>query len=296
MCPLDCLHDLARLRHLPSIYDASVVGLSVLYGVSSRILTYRQSHITMHARGVISMRESTTMEDSQHRWLQRVLETLNQTYKLQQRQGSSAPASILFMLELLSLHFHTSIDQIELLAGREGYEEAQAVYQVTQRWVETREARQSVWHAGQVLRQIRAIPREYITDFHAVGVYHVSLCLWAYVVLLARRSKSGHIDLLGPVTAGRSIRDHPDDKDIVLDAEETIDTQRWIAVGYGRPVLSDPVHGGQTLQSAEALMQICVGILKGKYPGRAVLPPATEILCNFMCALGAPTSDVSKKA
>ena len=46
---------------------------------------------------------------------------------------------------------------MELLAGREGFEEAQAGYRILNRWAKSREARRALWQAGQLLKLVRVM-------------------------------------------------------------------------------------------------------------------------------------------
>lgn len=281
---VDCLADLPLLQNLPATYDMSIARLSVLHGISSLIRTHYQSHLIAHSRG-FPPREAILVEDSQHRWLVRAFESLNHQFRLP-HFDRTPPFTMLLLVELLSLHFCASIDQMELLAGKEGFDEAQAAYSTLQLWVESREARQALWHSGQILKVIRDLPVEAITDFHCVAAYHVSLCLWAYGSISAKRMSNTYSDM-GDMGSSLS-----PDQDVVLDEDETLKTQRWIASNCGRPVFSNPQDGEVTrcgtpllLHATGDLLEMCVRTIRLKYPSRAVLPPATENLCNLMHAL-----------
>jgi hypothetical protein len=63
------------------------------------------------------------------------------------------------ILNVLLMNLHVSIDDLQLFAGREGEEQAKKIYPTLQQWVEGRDARQTLWHAGQVLREAMLFPR-----------------------------------------------------------------------------------------------------------------------------------------
>lgn len=226
------------------------------------------------------IRESSFADDGQYRWLLRVFENFHQTLKLYET-NTVPQLTILLVLDLLSLHLHASIDHMELLAGKEGIEEAQVSYTILKRWVESREARQSIWHAAQILKWIGALPSEVITDFHSVMVYHVSLCLWTYGTIMDKKGNDVS-EIFGSEA-----------QQVILNADENLASQRWIAFNKGYPVLSrftkgtdsQPAHN-LSLFSTRELMQESMQLIRNKYPARDVLPPATENICRVMDALG----------
>lgn len=238
--------------------------------------------------GRAAIRESAFTDDSLYLWPLRVLENLHQTFRLNE-SGEKQVLTILLVLDLLSLHLYASVDHMELLAGKEGFEEAQTSYTTLQQWVESREARPSLWHAGQLLKLSRALLSETVTDFHCVIIYHVSLCLWTYGTIMNQKYDRG-------LSSAQSGLSPPRMQDVLLDGEETFEIQSWIAFNRGRPVVSNPMRDRASdlqpvlsLQSTEALMEGIIQIVKSKYPGGNVLPPVTENLCCLMHALGTTT-------
>ncbi|KAI1498590.1 hypothetical protein F5X99DRAFT_420471 [Biscogniauxia marginata] len=285
---LDCLADLSYLGRLPAYYDTNIAKLSVLYGILTVVRNYREVHnITesLSANGVLA-RESVLMDDSQHRWLLRVFESLKQIFRVY-HPSAKLPASILLIIELLQIHFYSSIEQMELLAGKEGFEEAQMAYSALQRWVGTREARQCIWHTGQLLKIAQTITSDTTTDFSSVAVYHVSLCLWTYGTITNKISS-------GDVLSQPADLPPPETEDVLLDGEETVATQRWIAFGCGRPVLTNfgqqRSPAGQesrlSLMATEPLMHVCIETIRHKYLSGTAIPPTSESLCHLIRALG----------
>ncbi|KAJ4297140.1 hypothetical protein N0V88_004058 [Collariella sp. IMI 366227] len=87
------------------------------------------------------------------------------------------------LLHLLLLNLHVSLQDLQLLSGKEGEDQARRVYPSLQRWVGSADARQALWHAGQILRWGRLFPRGHLKDFWAVAVHHAALCMWTYGVV-----------------------------------------------------------------------------------------------------------------
>jgi hypothetical protein len=93
------------------------------------------------------------------------------------------------ILNLLLMNLHVSINDLQLFAGKEGEEQVKKIYPTLQQWVEGRDARQALWHVGQVLREARLFPRNHLKDFYAVAVHCACLTLWAYGVVMGAKSR-----------------------------------------------------------------------------------------------------------
>ncbi|KAI5920397.1 hypothetical protein F4810DRAFT_702972 [Camillea tinctor] len=287
---IDCLADLSHLGRLPCYYDMNLARVSVLYGILAIVRNYREGRIiteTSVPNGVLS-RESVLMDDSQHRWLLRVFENTKQILRVY-HPSAKLPPAVLLMIELLQIHFYGSIEQMELLAGKEGFEEAKMAYASLQRWVGTRDARQCIWHAAQLLKIAQSISSDTTTDFSSNAVYHVSLCLWTYGTIANKISPGGDA-LAQSIDPALTEND-----DVLLDGEETVATQRWIAFGCGRPVLTNfghqqPISASQgpriPLRATEALMSMCIETIRRKYPAGTLMPPTSESLGHLIRALG----------
>ena len=134
-----------------------------------------------------------------------------------------------------------------------------------QEWTQSREGRESIWHAGQVIRSARAIPNSLMQAFFAVAVYHASLTLWAYAIITgARQKKTG----LFPQSLG------PVDKVLRLDGDPSPQLNNFITLGDGAPVISSsPTDNAADdvtflFYNPGAIMQVGISILKGQAPGR----------------------------
>jgi hypothetical protein len=119
--------------------------------------------------------------------------------------------------------------------------------------VEGRDARQALWHAGQVLREARLFPRNHLKGFYAVAVHHACLTLWAYGVVMGAKTRGQHID---------SIQSNQDL--VCLDGPESLETQRFIAGCKGRAMLTGHRLDGQETGSSSLLdLEACMEIWSG---------------------------------
>ncbi|KAJ5801991.1 uncharacterized protein N7503_004441 [Penicillium pulvis] len=274
----NCLADLSQLQSLPNIYDINITRLAVQYSISSLIQVYRKFQATVGYLQGVNSSEHILWKDSQRRWLIQALEELSHQFDLCPPR-SKPSVSTLLLQQLLSLHLSVSIDQLECLAGKEGLEEAQSAYTMARQWVRSSECRKALWHAGQLLKLIRGLPMEVMTEFHATAIYHGGLCLWAYCMISTEEASD----------TGSSIKKT---EETLLNGEETIATRDWIAHGRARPVLSTGEARESnnhlyalTLYSIRELLQICIRDIQRKYPASQDLPVTTENLCNLLHAL-----------
>ncbi|KAM7223238.1 hypothetical protein V8F06_001451 [Rhypophila decipiens] len=212
----------------------------------------------------------------------------------------SAQESI--VLHLLLINLHVSLDDLQLFSGKEGEEQARAVYPILQRWSESYEARQALWHAGQILRQGKLFPPGHLKDFYAVAVHHAALCIWAFgVVVKASRPGRGSLEISHQHHQGQ-------EPTVYLDGEDSPLVNRYISFGQGRPAIRGPLtfsvqpqhHQPAMLESLledpQACMEIAQVILRENFArdaastiggcGGNVLPPISENIVQLLKQLG----------
>ncbi|KFY83901.1 hypothetical protein V498_07877 [Pseudogymnoascus sp. VKM F-4517 (FW-2822)] len=85
------------------------------------------------------------------------------------------------IVSYLSMRLMVSIENIAILAGKEGEEESRQMYQTMKFWPQTPEAREAIWHAGQILRFLTLVER--LTSFQIVIAYQAGLSLFGYSLL-----------------------------------------------------------------------------------------------------------------
>src|SRR5690242_9137328 len=125
-------------------------------------------------------------------------------------------------MELMLVHLNAPLDDIQLFAGIEGQEEARSAYPSLRDWVKSVPARQSLWHAGQILRATENLPRGLLCNFNAIAVYHAGLILWGYGLLK------------------RSATDKPSPSDsfqtaVLLNGDDVLGARRFVTLDRGCP-------------------------------------------------------------
>ena len=168
-----------------------------------------------------------------------------------------------------------------MFIGREGEQPAKKVYPVLQAWVESRDARQAVWHAGQILRAAKLFPLSQLKDFYAMVVYHACLVLWTYGVI-NRTKLRAQPELLSTQIS----------LELFLDGPESMESQRFIAVGGGTSRLKGPRNQDGTsstasLEDPKECMELGLEILEENFNcDRQLLPAIIASLSHLLKRLG----------
>ncbi|KAK3329359.1 hypothetical protein B0H66DRAFT_20445 [Apodospora peruviana] len=178
----DLLRDINLLSANHQRVDVQYAISIYLHGFWSLIWEYRQLNAvyrsTAHSPGFTA--NPNLLLNSRHEELCRLLQNF-QLVTHDWHEMLSAQESI--VLHLLLMNLLVSLDDLQLFSGKEGEEQARRVYPVLQRWSDSYEARQALWHAGQILRQAKMFPPGHLKDFYAVTVHHAALCLWTHGVV-----------------------------------------------------------------------------------------------------------------
>jgi len=153
------------------------------------------------------------------------------------------------VLHLLLMNLNVSLDDLQVFSGKDGEAPARRIYPTLQRWSSSPEARQALWHAGQILRQGKLFPTGHLKDFYAVAVHHAALCLWTHGVVSnasQHQPQQHHQPLPGEL--------------VFLDDEGTPhippQVHRWLTFGQGHAAIRRPdgLARGADQQPAMALL------------------------------------------
>ncbi|KAK4186449.1 C6 transcription factor RegA [Podospora australis] len=136
------------------------------------------------------------------------------------------------VLHLLFMNLNVSLNDLQLFSGKEGEDQARRIYPNLQRWCTSPEARQALWHAGQILRQGKLFPAGHLKDFYAIAVHHAALCLWAYGII-TRASSSRQNTMMAAMGI----------ETVFIDGEDSASVQQWLHYGQGRPAIRGPSKG-----------------------------------------------------
>lgn len=195
----------------------------------------------------------TMLASSKREELRRLLDSF---YVVIEQWNVFVPKEVHMFSQLLRMNLCVAFEDLQLLAGKEGEDEARRVYPSLKQWYRSPECREAMWHAGQVVRAARRpagrspnaahsptpdVP--WLRDFNAVAPYHAELALWAYGLLsraiyLEQNYSSvqhGHPTHHTPVLDydGAPVRIDGDDEEL-----SAIERHRFIAMNKGRAVIS----------------------------------------------------------
>lgn len=198
------------------------------------------------------------------------------------------PAACL-LLEQCLMHLCVSLEDVQLLAGKEGEEEARQILPGLSAWAESAEARQALFHAGQVLRAAKEHQKFMLRDASAVAVYHASLVFWAYAVLVKSDSVNLHDSSLGEARRSADF--------VKVDGPEGPELKRFIMLGRGIPCIqaqfpTTDAHVENEVQLSESaeVMETITRLLQRQHEGGwSGRPPLLENLSNLMHSLGRAT-------
>jgi hypothetical protein len=221
-----------------------------------------------------------------------LLQTL-QHFRMHLAERTTSPgAETILILELLPMHLHVSLSDIQLLAGKQDPEDARYVLPSLQQWAESRESRQAIWHAGQVLRAAKTFQHKQPRGFYTIALFHAGLVLWAYGVI--SRAKGDDHAAMAHSTTDEAQRV------VSLDGDDSPAVQRFITLGKGvpcvsrqsagMPVVLDPAQA-VPLTDTEGVMGVFVDALGRNFPcnsqaaGEAA-PPLVENLIQLLRELG----------
>lgn len=183
---------------------------------------------------------------------------------------------IALIYQTVSLSLYIPLGDLEVFAGKEGLKRSSDIYEGTIKHINPTNLRQAIWHAGQVYRIAKSMPRESFIGFCATCLYFAALAIWMYSAAIASSagdSNGGNVEKQGVFP---------------LDTEiDSTALRRFTISGYGTPVLSSgdqPIY----LDNKAAVMRLFQQVLWSKHPGGTV-HSQTRALYNAFSALGSLT-------
>lgn len=276
----DLLRDINLLTANHRRLDMQFAISVYLHGFWALIWEYRQLNSVFRAKADTPNYSSNPnlLLSSRHQELCQLLQNF-QLVVSEWRDALSAQEGL--VVHLLQLNLHVSLDDLQLFAGKEGDDQARRVYPTLQKWSESPEARQALWHAGQILRQAKLFPTGHLKDFYAVGVHHAALCFWAHGVVTRATRRN----------APSAMADY---ETVYLDGEESGSVQRFIGFGHGRAAISGPQSLDTSAPVSESLvtdpkscMEVAQEILRANFiDGQEGLPPISDNIIHLLKQLG----------
>ncbi|KAK3686927.1 hypothetical protein LTR37_019325 [Vermiconidia calcicola] len=258
---VDCIQDLDVLAMKDIYVDQRQASMAVLGAAWRMIWEYRQLDSSMKDINN-QWSNGNLLMSSRHSELTKLLQCF--------RISSIEDVKVTLILELLLMHLHMSLDDVQLFAGVEGEEEARRVYPSLVQWTKTTTARQALWHAGQVVRAARNLRQGLICDFAAIAVYQASLAFWSYGII-TRATEPGPL-LNNSITAW-------------LDGGDDLGVQRWIINGKGNAAIraftgKSPVESPALVTNPdEIVLSLVIAMRRNHNEARS--PPLVDNLINI---------------
>ncbi len=293
-----CVDDTSPIFRYQHTLDVQMTLILTISSIWSLIWQYREMKTTVksHAKG--SLRNGGLTANALHQEISHLMQHLN--LNATEWDGGMKPAAKLLHEQCL-MHLHVSLEEVQLLAGKEGEEEARKAFPILSAWAESPESRQAIFHAGQVLRAAKQHETSMLRDASAVAVYHASLTFWAYSVLSkSLSSPDGHQQQLNtratPGTAGHHSL-------VRLDAEDTPELQRFLVLGKGVPSIRSWVEGDELnakhdvpLSDPMSVMTAITSLLwKKNGDDEKSCPPLVVNLSKLMRSLGSAAAGMRRR-
>ncbi|KAB5551149.1 hypothetical protein GE09DRAFT_1125088 [Coniochaeta sp. 2T2.1] len=276
----DLLRDIKLLTDNHRKLDMQFAISVYLHGFWALIWEYRQMNSVFRVKAETPSYSSTAnlLLSSRHQELCQMLQNF-QLVVPEWRDALSAQEGL--VLHLLQLDLHVSLDDLQLFAGKEGDDQARRIYPTLQKWSDSTEARQALWHAGQILRQAKLFPTGHLKDFYAIAVHHAALCLWAHGVV----TKATHRNSLPAMMNYETV---------YLDGEDSAAAQRFVGFGHGRAAICGPQSLDSSAPVSESLvtdpkscMEVAQEILRANFiDGQEGLPPISDNIIHLLKQLG----------
>lgn len=253
-----CVDDTSPIFKHERIIDVPMTLVAIISSIWRLIWQYREVKTTIKSPTKAGLRHSGLNANSLLQEISHLMQhlSLNAT----EWGGSMNPAARLLHEQCL-MHLHVSLEDVQILAGKEGEDEARKAFPVLSAWAESLESRQAIYHAGQVLRAAKQYTGHMLRDASAVAVYHAGLTFWAYSVL----SKTlNHFDehqhqqpqprsTPGGTGLGNFVR---------LDGEDSPELQRFLVLGKGFPSIRRWVEGRETNADSDVPLSDPISVMK----------------------------------
>lgn len=269
---IECIANFDVLDPSHKQYDLSASCLAVLHGIWGLVREYRQVDLLLCNQP--RYWDSGLMMTSRYQELIKMLDYF--------RIGHEDESPL--FLNLILMHMHMSLNDIQEFASLENFEDSGRDRRSMGEWATSKAARQAVWYAAQVVREVKSLPRLNIRDFKAVALYHASLALWAY-------GMGSHMVAQDP-TDNQSVSSSQKQKIITLDGEYTDDVQRYIALGKGSPVLHEVQHRTRytLLSDPRSILELVITIMEKNHDGSCTAqPPLVANLIHLLEGLRGAT-------
>jgi hypothetical protein len=291
----DCVRSLLSEGSWSSTNDILCSDLYTLYALWGLVWEQRQLHEMLNTGGEDQDRLDLLLPSRRESLVKVLNKVRAKVLSATEPNYRSRLPEVLLVLEHLHLALHVPLKGLQAFSGKDGEQEAQSVYPILQEWTQTKEARQAMWHAGQLFRAARKLPPESIRDFHVILIYQSSLAFWAYgVITSAFRKKQGR----QAPKLSRSVHVQGEKPLVWLDGDQNPAVRRYILFDEGLPAIHDvpglsadcATHDLCTtrlLQSGSDTMTVGVRILRPPLQNASSFhPPLVNSITRLMSEIG----------
>ena len=187
---VQCIYNISQLEDHRDQIDINLSLYLILFGYWNPIWEYRQLQSAMNSQPTSGLHWNLSYTASSS--IQEFRLVLEQFQATLSSWNRPVPAEVQMFGELFHMNFHVSFEELQVLAGMQGEQEARRAVPLLKQWYGSSQSRQAIWHAGQILRAAttKSPPvstghytpthRRFMRDFHTVCLYHAGLTLWVY--------------------------------------------------------------------------------------------------------------------
>ncbi|CAG9952773.1 unnamed protein product [Clonostachys rosea f. rosea IK726] len=267
-------------------YDITFSQLIIIHGIWGMAWQYLQLYEALN-----KPKTSSAALALQHQEITRIID------QFQVHMDDDASPSVeepRLMLELVQLRLHIPFHEVESFAGKGSVEDARQALPILHDWVDTQEARQAIWHAGQVLRAAEKFRSGHLRGFFAIAVYQAALALWVYSLVSQGKVREGD----NPST---SVQTTKDSAAVCLNGPSELTTRRFICTGKPPSCVLRPGRSAAGPDSAsvpilltdqESISCMVADMLADNFANCQALPPLVENLQQLLRHLGRAATTV----
>ena len=297
-----CINDFSLVSQHQSLLDVNLAVMIILSGLWAKTWQYRETTRSIKHLNDTGLRNSTVIT---HLMYQETSQTLRH-FKMAATEWTlrmEPIAQILYEQQLM--HLYVSLEDLQLVAGKEGEEEARRVLPLLGAWANSQESRLALRHAGQVIRATKEYWPSGLESSSAIALYHASLVIWAYAVV---SEPGGSARERPQQLANHSSETDPNNTHLVqLDGDDSVEIERFLVLGIGRPAIgsgdksiSGVVSGGDQLipiTNAKEVMLVTTLLLRqqSEFENRRS-SPLVENLCKLMRSLGNAAQGIRRQS
>ena len=293
-----CINDFSLVTQHQSLLDVNLAVMIILSGLWAKTWQYRETTRSIKHLNDTGLRNSTVIT---HLMYQETSQTLRH-FKMAATEWTlrmEPMAQILYEQQLM--HLHVSLEDLQLVAGKEGEEEARRVLPLLGAWANSQESRLALRHAGQVIRATKEYQPPGLQSSSAIALYHASLVIWAYAVV---SEPGGGAKARGLQANPSSETDSGNIPLVQLDGDDSTEVERFLVLEIGRPAIgsgeklvSGVVDQLIPITNAKEVMLVTTLLLRqqSKFENRRS-SPLVDNLCKLMRSLGNAAQGIRRQS